>query len=243
MKNLILLIAIALFAVVPSTYGQSASETASFGPSDTYQLGDRKVRVPAPKGFVDVSKTFEKVGARMRATQGSGNEMLETFVPATFVPRLRQSQDIDLEFYATLAVVSKLKNTDLTNEDFAATVSDLEKNFNTYLDPNGPIMKRVENTSEKNLTALLGSDTNVDFTGTKSLGFFEKNDKVFSGMMLANIEINGRKISTLGTFSALNTGKRLIVVYAFKMFPKSSDVPMLRDFAKQWTAAIVAANK
>jgi len=243
MKNLILLIAIALFAVVPSTYGQSASETASFGPSDGYQLGDRKVRIPAPKGFVDVSKTFEKVAARMRATEDPKNDVLAAYVPETFVPRLRESQDIDLDFYAKLSVSNTFRNTDITRQFFDAVIAEGEKNAGAYLDPNGPLMKGLEKSSEKNLTALLGSGTSLDLTGMKSLGFFEKSDKVFSGMLLANFELNGRKISTLGTFSIVNVGKRIIFAYTYKMFPKGSDLVMLRDFAKQWTAAIVAANK
>lgn len=234
MKNLILLFVLALGAV-PAFYGQSAS--------DTYQIGGTVVRVPAPEGFVEISKTFETVGARMRATEGGTNELLAVYVPKTFLPRLRETQDIDLEFYAKLSVNQAAKNLDATKTIFDGIVASLEKNFDTYLDPNGPLMKRLETTSEKNLSALLGTDPNLKFTGMKPLGFFEKSDRVFSGIMVIDLEIYGRKVSTLGTISVVNVGKRLIFVATYKMFPTAVDVPVLRDFAKKWTTAIAAANK
>jgi hypothetical protein len=76
-----------------------------------------------------------------------------------------------------------------------------------------------------------------------NLGFFEKSQNVFSCMMMVNLELNERKVTILGTLSLVNIGKRLIYVYAYKMAPKGEDVAMLRDFTRNWTAAITAANK
>jgi hypothetical protein len=237
MKVQLLLVLIA-FCSAPMLYGQTRSNK----PADVYQLGDQQVHVPPPDGFVEVSNTFQKVEARMRAADAT-NETLGVFVPETFVPRLRQSQDIDLDLYAKLAIMPLARNTTITKAQFDGIVAELEKNFDTYMDPNGPTMKNLQRNSSKDLSNLYGVDTSVGFTGTKNLGFFDKNDNVFSAMALSAIKLNERKLNVLLTFSLVNTGKRLLFVYMYKQSPTGDDVAKLRDLTKKWTSSIIADNQ
>lgn len=241
MKNLLLSFLILLGAFSPL----SAQEPPPLPlvNSDGYQLGSRRVRIPPPAGFVEISKQFDRVAARLNATEDPGNDMLAIHVPKTFVANLTASQDIDLVFYTKVSISKKARTADSTPAQFQAVVAEFEKSFNTYMDPDGQLMKNIERNSSKGLTEIYGKNTNVGFSEMSNLGFFEKTQNVFSGMIMANLEINDRKLTILGTLSLVNVANRLIFVYAYKMDPKGEDVAMLRDFTKNWTADIVAANK
>ena len=152
------------------------------------------------------------------------------------------SEDIDLQFYTKVSINQRVKNTDISPELFAAAVADLEKNFGTYMDPNGPLLKKTEGNASKGLTELFGTDTKTDIKGARNLGFFEKTDKVFSGTTLVTLDVNGRNLTILGTFSVVRVNQRLVFLFAYKMFPEAKDDEMLRDFTMKWSAKTVAAN-
>ncbi len=237
MKNLLIFIFLSL-VLASALFAQSPSAAA-----DTYQLGDRKVRIPAPDGFAEITSQFTKVAARSRATEDPGNEMIAMHVPDTFIAKLKISEEIDLGFYTKVSIYKQAKAVDLTPDVYSGVVAEIEKQFGSFIDPNGPIMKSVEKNSGKGLTELLGKETTVNISGSTNLGFFEKSEKVFSGMALVNLEVYGRKVSVLGTLSILNVNRRLVFVYAYKTDPGADDVRTLRDFTKNWTANITAANK
>ena len=212
-------------------------------PPYIYQLGNRKLWIPYPDGYTDITSKFTHVTARMRATEAPGTDLVALHVPETFVPKLRASEDIDLQFYTKVSINQRVKNTDISPEFFAAAVADLEKNFGTYIDPNGPLVQSSEKRAGQGLTDLLGNETTVNVSGIKNLGFIEKSDKVFTGLMLINLEVYGRQITTLGTFSLLHINQRAVVVAAYRMAPTANSIRELTDFTKKWTAKIVAANK
>jgi hypothetical protein len=231
MKTLLLLVLAAATTLVAQT------------PSDMYQLGDRKVRIPAPDGFVEISTTFGDVAARMRATEDPGNDFLVSHAPESFIPKLKVSQNIDLGFYTKVSIAKQARSLDVTPELFAGVVAAAEKNSGAYMDPNGPVIKGAEKNSGKGLSELSGVETTVAITGLKSLGYFEKTDKVFSYLAAANIEVSGRKVSILFSTSFVYVNRRLVFVYVYKIEPKAEDERILRDFTKSWTAKIVASNK
>ena len=237
MKNLLLVLA--LVTTIPfAIYAQNPP-----APPQTYAFGNRIVRVPMPDGFAEITSQFPTLAARFRATEGSGNDLLSFGVPKTFIPKLQINEDIDLEFYTKASAVTRLRSMDVTPANFAELAATLEKNFGSFIDPDGAVMKNAEKNSTKGLTELLGRDTPVDINGTTNLGFIEKSPKVFSGMLLMNFEIYGRKMTTLGTMSILHVNNRLVSVSVYRMMPDQNSIRELTDFTKKWTAKIVAANK
>lgn len=211
--------------------------------TDTYDLGSRKVKIPTPDGFINATSQFPSVTARIRATEDPGNDLLAVTVPESFVPKLKISEDIDLEFYAKVSVSKRARAIDITKDNFAALIASFEKNFGAYIEPGGPLMTSVEKNSEKGLTELLGKDTPISINETKYLGVIEKSDDVFSGMMLVSFEMYGRKMTTLGTLAFLRVNQRLVFVYAYRMSPSGNSVKELTQLTKKWTAKIIAANK
>jgi hypothetical protein len=239
MKNL--LFTLALTTLIPiALFAQKPSVSVA---ADTYEMGSRKVRIPAPDGFTDATAQFPNVTARLRATEDPGNDMLAFHIPESFVPKLKASEDIDLEFYTKISVPRRARTVDITQADFAAVTANLEKNFGAYIEPDGPLMTNVQKNSGKGLTELLGKETSVSINETKYLGVIEKSDAVFSGMLLVSFEIYGRKLSTLGTLSIVRVNQRLVFAYAYRLSPSGNSVSELTQLTKKWTAKIVAANK
>ena len=238
MKNLLLLALFAFF-FVSAAHPQKTVEPAS----ETFQLGSRTVKIPAPEGFTEVSSRFDRVAARLIATEDPANDTLTSHVSNSMIPKLETTQDRDLEFYTKVSVSKRARTVDLTPAMFGSVVSAFEKNMDTYLDPNGSLLKRVEGNTGKSLSDLWGKDVNVQLNQPKHLGFFDKGENVLSSMMFVNVALNDKKYSIISTTSLLNINQRLVFVYAYKMNPAETDVEMLRTFTKNWTAAILAANK
>ena len=238
---LVLALLVSGFAIAAT--GQGHPTTKPTPSADAISFGNRQIRVPAPDGFTAISGKFERVMQRMRAGQGPTTELLEAYVPLTLAAELRKSQDINVPFYTLVAVGDGDREKDFSQADYDAEVAIVKDNFNAIIDPNGPVMKAIEANADKNVSQLDGSEANAKFTGSKPLGFFEKSDKVFSGMMLSESEVRGRHLSMLMTVSMLYVNHREVLTYFFKMFPAGKDFTTLPDLAKKWNAAILAANK
>ena len=210
--------------------------------SDKYEFGDRQIVIPAPDGFTSVYGRFPRIAARFNATEDPGNDLLAGHVPESFIPKLQASEDIDLGFYTKVFTLKKQRTIDVTDEFYKLVVAELEKNFGAYVDPNSETMKKFIKNSEKGL-ADIGSTTAINVTSSKNLGSFEKTDRVFSGMLVVVMEIYGRKLITLGTFSFMHINQRVVTVSVYKQFPSDNDLKDLPAFTKKWTAKILAANK
>src|SRR5688500_15842102 len=96
MKILLLSLCV-LFIISSAAFPQTPT-------SAVYQMGARQVTVPAADGFVEIKSQFPAVTARMRAAEDPGNDFLALHVPLKFVPKLKISEDIDLEFYTKTSV-------------------------------------------------------------------------------------------------------------------------------------------
>ena len=209
---------------------------------DRYQFGDRVIFIPAPDGFANVIGRFPKVTARFRATEDPGNVALASHVPESFIPDLEVSENIDLEFYTKVSTSKNLRSALVSLESYKAVVRDLEKNFDTYIDPEGDLIKKVETNSEKGLAGM-GTKATIRTTSTQNLGFFEKNERVFSAMSAYTANISGRMVTTLATLSVVRVKDRLLFVYVYRMFPDEYATKDLVTFTRKYTAKIIAANR
>ena len=210
--------------------------------SEQYRFGDRQITIPAPDGFTNAYGRFPQVTKRFNATEDPNNNVLAAHVPESFVEKLEQSENIDLDFYTKVSVSKALRSTPVTLEHYKEVVHDLEENFESYMNPDGELIKKVEKNSEKGLAGI-GTKSSIDMTSTKSLGFFEKNEHVFSAMSDHSANISGRMVRTLMTLSVVYVKQRMFYVYVYRMFPDDYAAKELVTFTRTYTARIVAANK
>jgi hypothetical protein len=237
-KRFLILSVALLFAV--NSFSQQASVESSV---ETFQFGARPVKIPAPEGFAQIRTKFPTIMARLAATEDPAQELLTSHIAKALFPKYEANQEQDLDVYTKVAVNKAIKNMDITAEFFTQVRNAMEQQIDSLLAPNSKMLKSVEGNIGKGLSELWGTDTSVKVNEPRNLGFFDKSETTMSSLIFINFDMNGRKFSTLGTISMVRVNQRLVSVYAYKMHPKSEDVDWLRNFAKTWTAAIVAANK
>jgi hypothetical protein len=237
MKNIPLFAAFALLFAV-TAFGQKSPAPAS----DWFQLGTKKVRIPAPQGFTEIFSRFDSVVARMKATEDPNNETVTSHLPTSSLAKYEANQEQRLDHYTKVSVSKNLKTTDITPEYFAEVVAETEKQLATLGDPNDQLLKKIEGNSSKGLSELWGKETTVKVNQPKNLGAFDRGPNLYSVLLFVSGDLNGKKYSTLTTISLLRINQRLVWVYTYKMDPTQADIAMLKTFTKKWTAAILAAN-
>jgi hypothetical protein len=238
MKNAVFALACAF---VFAAAGSAQKPVEGSADPDTYQLGNRTVKIPPPEGFSDIFAG--RVAERFRSIEDPANEVLAVHAPDSIAAGLRTAPDSDLELYGKVSVFRRLEAVDITPEMFAQLAGAVEKSMDAYLDPNGATVKRVRENSEKGLSEYLGNKTKVDLTSPKNLGFFDKQSYAFSALVLMTVNVGGTKYPVLFTVSYLNVNSRLIYVYLYKVLNAIDDDEMLRAMTTKWIARIIAANK
>jgi len=232
------------FAIsIPGFAGAGEGQAVPSAAAESFDIGGRSIRVPAPDGFTGVLTRYKHFARRFTGTESPELEMLAVHVPDALIPLIAKRVDPDLDLFTKVSVSRSAKAIDMTPETFAAIVASLEKNFDTYLDPNGPIVAEMIKNAGKGLDKYWKQETGTKISQPKNLGFFQKEPNLFSGMIMSNIEVMERKRTMLSSVSLLNINKRLVFVYVYKVFSTEADIVTLRDFTKKWTAAILAANK
>jgi len=232
------------FAVlIPGLAGSAESQAVANSAGQSFDIAGRSIRLPAPEGFTEVLAKYKHFAPRFTGTESPELEMLAVHVPDALIPLIAKRGDPDLDLFTKVSVSRSAKAIDMTPESFGDIVSSLEKNFDTYLDPNGPIVAAMIKNADKGLDKYWKQETETKISQPKNLGFFQKEPNLFSGMIMSNIEVMERKRTMLSSVSLLNINKRLVFVYGYKVFSTEADIVALRDFTKRWTAAILAANK
>jgi len=239
-----------LWSVCALTYAFTMSVSAQTR-SETFQLGSRTVKIPAPDGFADVFSRLDRLTGRVLATEDPGNEALATHLPKSAIAQFETNQDRDLEFYTKVSISKDAKTVDITPEMYGRIQSSLDKDIGTLFGTGGKLRTQIGGITGKRLSELWGNETDVRIDQPLNLGVFDRGENVISSMMFLKYEMNNKKFSMLATLSFLSINQRLVFVYAYRtspvkyvysMSPGKKDIETLLDFTKKWTAAIVAAN-
>jgi len=209
----------------------------------SYDVGGRSVRIPSPEGFTEVLSRFKRFSQRFTGTESPQLEMLAVHIPDELIPVIAKRLDPDLDLFTKVSVSTSAKAIDMTPETFAAVATTLEKNFDKYLEPNGTVMAEMNKNADKGLDRYWKQETGTNISEPKTLGFFQKQPDLFSAMMMSHLEVLGQKRTMLSSISLLDINRRLVFVYAYKVFKSEGDLAALRDFTNKWTASILAANR
>jgi len=248
MKNFAHLLVVALLMLGPVVFvkAQAHSDEKPLDirtvPGDSFDLGGRAIVVPAPQGFANGLGRFEKFSMVMNATEGPNLDILAAHAPVSKTEELMRGS-VSLDLYTKVSVLKSLRTMDVTPENFATVVAEVEKNFTSFIDPNGPTIKGAVASANAKLKEQTGEEAGLDLSQPKSLGFFDKQPQIFSAMVMMNVAVNGGHKTMLSSLSYLLINKRLVYAYVFKELTSEEDVKTLQVFTRKWTSAIVAANK
>lgn len=208
---------------------------------NSFTLGTTQIRIPTPDGFAPVSSQFPRVFGRFTATESAENIVLEVHVEDRLLNDLIRNEDVDLAFYTK---VSAPRDAGVVNQqEFAALIKQLESQIGGFFDPKNPQLAATTKNIRKGLSQHNREDSGFDLKATKDLGAFERQPNLFSHMVLLNVESRKGTIPLLATSSIMLLNGRLVFVSTYRRLTEVMDAESLRDFAKTWTAEIVAANE
>lgn len=238
--------ALPFIALVVLTYtagasAQTSPESAS--PSDSFEIGSRTIRVPAPEGFTKIGRRHGRILSVQEASEPAKNEIIAIHLPTDQLSRSKRNPDWQPEFFTKVSASRIGRDEDITPESFLAVGAYIEKEFAKMTDPRGRSVLAEQHYASKNLTELLERTTKVQRDQPVSLGVFDRSDRVHSTLALMSLSANNRSYKFLGSVSFVYVNMRLLYVYVYKSDPVEEDLAMIRDFTRNWTASIVAANQ
>lgn len=239
MKRLTVILILVCIAVFASAINAQQNAITT----DSYRLGSRTVRIPAPNGFFDVVPRFDQITARFIATESPNNDMLAVHVEDSMAPIFQKGDNPALDFYTKVSVSKRFRTVETSEADFKAMVVSFEKESPSLLDSNGPVMKSIVQHSNKGLSELSGTKVEMELDQPTILGYFDKRSDIYSTMILFKIKDPQMPLPMLCGISYVRVNSRLLFVYTYRKFTSERDVDILRDFTKKWTASIIAANK
>ena len=238
--------ALSFVALVTLTYAAAASAQTGPGsasPSDTLEIGSRSVRVPPPAGFAKIGRQHGRILSVQEASEPSKNEIIAVHLPTDQLSRPKRDPDWQPEFFTKVSISRIGRDEDITPESFLAVGSYIEKEFAKMTDPRGRSALAEQHYVSKNLSELLDRTTKVQRDQPVSLGVFDRSDQVHSTLALITLSANNKRYKFLGTISFVYVNMRLLYIYVYKSDPVEADVEMIREFTRNWTASIVAANQ
>ena len=253
--KLTLLIAVALLTfVAPARAQEHELRQPKLPPATTapakissVQLGDRTILIPAPEGFEEGTTQFEGFKQRVVATESPVNDMLVAHLPVSDCELLRKGMLATYAHYTKVSVLRTARELSFSRADLAKAISDYNKNFNSYLDPNGPAMNQLEKHIERGLTNLDSRETNLDLSKPQNLGEFDVRPDVASFLMIVSFKIDsggvGQSFPVLTSLSFVRVKDRIIFAYSFLRYRTHADIETTKQFTTRWTTSILAANQ
>lgn len=236
--------ALTFVGLVALTYAVSAQTgSGSASPSDSLEIGSRTVRIPPPAGFAKIGRRHGRILSVQEASEPTKNEIIAVHLPSDQLSRSLRDSDWQPDFFTKVSVSRIGRDEDITPESFLAVGSYIEKEFAKMTDPRGRSVLAEQHYASKNLSELLERTTKLQRDQPVSLGVFDKSDRVHSTLALITLSVNGKPYKFLGTVSFVYVNMRLLYVYVYKSDPVEEDLEMIREFTRNWTALIVAANQ
>jgi hypothetical protein len=227
-----------LFAFVAVVLTASASAQTNL---DSFSLGKTQIRIPTPDGFAPVSSQFPRVFGRFTATESADNVVLEVHVEDRLLTDLIRNEDVDLIFYTKVSAPREAVVLD--QQQFSTLIKQLESQIGGFFDPRNPQLAAATQSIRKGMSQHNREESSFDLKATKDLGSFERQPNVFSHIVLLNVETRRGTIPLLATSSIMLLNGRLVFVSTYRRLTEVMDAESLRDFAKKWTAEILAANE
>lgn len=237
MKNLLpVLLSCCLLAVFVSVTNAQQRQ------GDVYTLGTRKVRIPAPEGFVDSFGRFERIAGIFTSSEDPGNVTLAAHVPLAQVPQMEKGELVSLTYYTKVWAGKSLLTMDISPDMFPGIKAHVQKNLPQLVDADSAKLKALVANARRGLNEHLGTETGFDITGTKNLGYFNSTPNALSTLMLMDVQGVGGKTLLLCAVSIINVKNRILSVAVYRAYESDADAELVRDVIKKWTDEIVSAN-
>lgn len=238
---------ISIFLILAAIFFVSNVCVQAQNVSDTYQVGSKKIVIPAPPNFTEATSRIQVIKDRFVLTESVQNELLAVHIRNEDFQLFEKGEVVNLSFYTKVSVSKKIKDTAITKKDFADFVAVLRSGFPTMTDPDGSLMKKELDRLSGKLSDHNQEKTSVLFDKPYALGEIEEKDVFFGIIALTRLKMsvgdNENVVPLVVGISAIRVRERIVFIYTFKNYKDEQDVADLKDLTSNWLKQIVAANK
>jgi len=201
--------------------------------------GGVPVVIPPPaKEFVEVGSDNRDFFEYMVPSR---NRLLCAFVPADFLPRLKNPAS-GLGQYMLVELSRKLdeKNTEVTSASFEKVVLGMKQQFAD----SSTLNQTVQTTSEEISSKLKQLDSSKDVSIDKPtpLGTLFQTSDAYASAMLAPVSSGGVRMRTINASVLLRVRDRLIFAYIYGSSDDENSLKWIGKMAEQWANEILTAN-
>ena len=218
----------------------SAAQSAA---QDSLKIGTQTIVIPPPSGFVNAYSRIPAIKSHFDANPDKEGKTLAVYIPSSVALKIEKGEMIgSLDFYATVDSMNSVADVEVTPQMFAEFRAEVEKTIGAELDPKGKTVTTAVANMRRALTEQTGQPSNFDIQQPINLGFFDKQPKILSVMILATLRVGDRTMPMVGARSWIVINKRIVYINIYKLLTGDNDVSIVLDFTKQWTASILAAN-
>ena len=215
--------------------------------SNTFQLGNKQIVIPAPVGFIEAASQIQEIKNRFVATEAAGNDFLAVHILKDNYQLLNTGKSTNLSFYTKVSVSKNLRNKTVNETDFASFVKTFKSYFPSYSDPKGDFMKSTLSRISGNLSSLNQEKTTVTIDKPYNLGEIVNDRNSYGVVTLSQITMKvgnteGAK-AILAGISAIRVQEKIIFVYTYKDYKNEQDITDLKVFSSNWLKQIAEANK
>jgi hypothetical protein len=218
----------------------------SAGALNNYQIGNKKIAIPAPIGFTEATSQVPVIKERFIATEAGENDLIAVHLPIEQVQLLKNGDFFDLTFYTKVSVSKRMKTLTVSEANFAEFTTAFKKNFPALTDPGGKEMKAILSSISDNLTELNKEKTTAAISQPVNLGLIENSSNVYGTLLLMQIKLvrDGKEATQLLLcgLSAVRVREKILFIYTYKAYEKEKDVAEIKQFSKKWINQIIMAN-
>lgn|GEM_PF-2670011 len=138
--------------------------------AQTVAFGSRNLNMPAPEGFVAISKTAPRFLEASEGYLSPGTRLVESYVAADDAKALAAGQSAGLARYFQLQTARKADGVPLSADDFRAASTEIEAKIGKVLSEVD--VGRLSETGNAQAKKLTATDPQVAISGVESLGAF-----------------------------------------------------------------------
>jgi hypothetical protein len=205
-------------------------------------FGARTFNMPAPEGFVAVSKSAPRYVQLSQGYLPASNRLVEAFVPAEAAQALAENRGASFERYFQLQTLRKADGRPLSSEDFRNTTTEIEAQFAKVLkEVDVDKLTREGNAQVKKSTT---TDPQVAISGIESQGvyrrepwgiFFTVRSRVASG-------VSGEPTDLICAAGLTLINHQLMYLNGYAQQHGPADERWVQQAVSSWADMVHAAN-
>ena len=216
--------------------------TASSVQAEIYQIGDREIIIPTPRGFVHVTDEMPIMLNYLQIIQPDGNETLAFFIPESDAELALQGDIPECKFMAKVQVTPEMKNAVFGNSDFDDFKDTIRQEMAGVIEDTEALNQGMEDVG-RNIQKEYSVEIEREISGLTLHGFHHESENSIAYTLSTEIEetLDGQRegYSESVTMTSINAAGALLFTYIHSAPELLNEN---QEIALAWEKSILASN-